>query len=245
MYKVLGHKKAPAACAFAPSGRSFTSGDKDGLVFMWDCTGSGGGATATEPRVEGAARLSADVPPLSRQTKSSSSPLTSSRRATPQGKRTRPASAGAVSRTHGASASVQAKPGAFVPWTGTVASCSSSRRSSPPRRSTAPPLPPPASPPSSSLLADAAAAASAAATATRPAEPAVQDEKDGLDALPAPLSQTLRSMQGHLEIMARTVQLLERRLAMTEQQVFDMKKEMLQAQTASPPVSADLPPSRP
>jgi len=46
-------------------------------------------------------------------------------------------------------------------------------------------------------------------------------------ALPQPLAQTLHSMQNHVEIMARTVQLLERRLAMTEQQVTDMRKELL------------------
>jgi hypothetical protein len=34
-------------------------------------------------------------------------------------------------------------------------------------------------------------------------------------------------MQGHLEMFARTVQLLEQRLATTEQQVVDMRKEFL------------------
>jgi len=66
----------------------------------------------------------------------------------------------------------------------------------------------------------------------------------GLNDLPAPLAQTLRSMQGHLEIVARTVQLLERRLAMTEKQVVDMRKELLRQQAEPGNQAADtmLPP---
>merc|ERR1719433_2237739 len=50
--------------------------------------------------------------------------------------------------------------------------------------------------------------------------------------LPPPLAQTLQSMQGHMEIMARTVQLLERRLATTERQLADMRDELLRSSRA-------------
>jgi len=39
--------------------------------------------------------------------------------------------------------------------------------------------------------------------------------------------QTLESMQGHMELISRTVQLLERRLAMTEHQVTELRREFL------------------
>lgn len=48
--------------------------------------------------------------------------------------------------------------------------------------------------------------------------------------LPQPLAQTLRTMQNHLEIMARTVQLLDQRLALNEQQVTEMRKMLLPQQ---------------
>lgn len=52
--------------------------------------------------------------------------------------------------------------------------------------------------------------------------------------LPEPLVVTLHSMRGHLELMARTVQLLERRLAVTEAQVVEMRKEMLRGAPSHP-----------
>lgn len=48
----------------------------------------------------------------------------------------------------------------------------------------------------------------------------------GLAALPKPLAEVLHSMQGQLEMVARTVQLLEMRLAMTEQQVMEMRRQV-------------------
>lgn len=57
---------------------------------------------------------------------------------------------------------------------------------------------------------------------------------DGVSAdLPPALAQTLHRMQSHLEIMARTIQLLDRRLAMTEKQVVRMHQELLQCPTSA------------
>lgn len=51
--------------------------------------------------------------------------------------------------------------------------------------------------------------------------------------LPAPLAQTLQSMQGQLELMARTAQLLDQRLSATERLVADVRRELLRSPVAA------------
>lgn len=55
-----------------------------------------------------------------------------------------------------------------------------------------------------------------------------------------PLAETLKTMQSHLEIMARTVQLLDQRLALNEEQVKAMRSELLQ-QNAEMKVALPVP----
>eukprot|EP00435_Cladocopium_sp_Y103_P019908 s1693_g4.t2 len=71
--------------------------------------------------------------------------------------------------------------------------------------------------------APAAAPPEPAADATTKAVPAEE-----MPATPEPLAETLKTMQSHLEIMARTVQLLDQRLALNEEQVKAMRSELLQ-----------------
>lgn len=53
-----------------------------------------------------------------------------------------------------------------------------------------------------------------------------------LQDLPAPLAQMLQSMQGQLELMARTAQLLDQRLSATERLVADVRRELLRSPVA-------------
>ncbi|CAK9117665.1 unnamed protein product [Durusdinium trenchii] len=86
------------------------------------------------------------------------------------------------------------------------------------------------------------------AAAPAPAAPAAPAAVPAAAAPPAvpkaaeaePLAETLKTMQSHLEIMVRTVQLLDQRLALNEEQVNAMRAELLQArpQPSPPPPSA-------
>merc|ERR1719198_185929 len=62
--------------------------------------------------------------------------------------------------------------------------------------------------------------------------------RSGLEDVPPHVAQTLKAMQGQLEMMARTVQLLERRLAVTESQVCSLSQEL----GRPPPARDDVPP---
>jgi len=53
-----------------------------------------------------------------------------------------------------------------------------------------------------------------------------------LEDLPTPLAQMLQSMQGQLELVARTAQLLEQRLSATERLVADVRRELLRSPVA-------------
>lgn len=210
LYKVMGHKEVPAACAFAPSGRSFASGDRDGLVFTWDC--SGASASAAVPELQATKTQTADMVGPNRMSSTATSSAAASRRPPAPTRRLRSASAGPATRPtgstkrtdRGSAATRNGSPCTFVPW---------------PRASPDPP----------SSLAAPASVKEAEAPCAAPAEPENgRPQADGLDVLSAPVVQTLRAMQGHLEMVARTVQLLERRLAMTEEQVGDIRKKLFQ-----------------
>jgi len=66
---------------------------------------------------------------------------------------------------------------------------------------------------------------------------------DHMQEVPAPLAETLKTMQSHLEIMMRTVQLLDQRLALNEQQVTAMRSELLQQASARTEGTSEQPPA--
>jgi hypothetical protein len=68
-------------------------------------------------------------------------------------------------------------------------------------------------------------------------EAATRADGNGLSDLPMPLAQTLEAMRNQLELLARTVQLLEKRIGMTEQQVLDARNELRSEKQRGPPGS--------
>eukprot|EP00929_Paragymnodinium_shiwhaense_P119579 TRINITY_DN91485_c0_g1_i1.p1 TRINITY_DN91485_c0_g1~~TRINITY_DN91485_c0_g1_i1.p1 ORF type:complete len:513 (+),score=114.72 TRINITY_DN91485_c0_g1_i1:97-1635(+) len=213
LYKALGHKKAPAACAFSRSGRGFATGGRDGLVYYWSCDMqevlSGGGKGSPHAAVPSPAKAG---------------------RAAAKGYNPAGKAAGGIARSASCGA-VRQSPGRYHQPQHPVVTAESGQMSAVPA-ALAPPVAvvenvgQPTVPPSFAAAPAPVAVPSMASAA----------EGSVLEDLPPHVVQTMQAMQGQLELMARTVQLLERRLSVTESQVVSLSQELGRPPPSQPEV---------
>eukprot|EP00448_Togula_jolla_P021199 CAMPEP_0170574738 /NCGR_PEP_ID=MMETSP0224-20130122/3466_1 /TAXON_ID=285029 /ORGANISM="Togula jolla, Strain CCCM 725" /LENGTH=527 /DNA_ID=CAMNT_0010897427 /DNA_START=1 /DNA_END=1580 /DNA_ORIENTATION=- len=225
LHQVAGLSKAPTSCAFSPSGRSFASGGRDNLVCFWDCRAVGVADEAPAPAagVPKATRASA------REAKTEAKPMRSPHRAKSQPSAGSKPSRGAAGAVGATGVIFKAGTAQTTMWPAPVPTLVTASAASTAPRVTAKG--------SAASVAEPVVdgASDVAGGSTTGADPSEQFELGmgfpsqaaNLSSLPQPLAQTLQSMQGHLDLLARTARLLDQRMAMTEAQVLEMRRAFL------------------